>query len=415
MIKRPDKVSFDWKNIATMVFLITPFFRPTIINDYSSFAFLKTVFSLWLLASCVSAVIRFVTRNGKIDLFLTGIIIMLFVFYISTILHNGDVFDATIDSAMLLSAALIVGTLNENEVEAFLACLVGIVLFLVAAELVMRVLFPNGIYTSDGSVRWILENGSLQSRWCFILVFASCALDHMRMAKLGLLSLFATSASAILILQLSSATSFIAFIVEVVIIFFAGNAWLQRVLTCRKVSVVILILTLATVFFRVFDFLPYEAIATFLGKDLRYSSGATFTGRTYIWDSVIDSITQSPWLGYGYQQFVATDLIQFYSQTNFSSAHNLWLQIAFQGGLIGLCCHLLSYYSTCIKADSAGGYTRMLIVGLLGAFLVTSIFENTLSSVLILALAIPSSNVVLATVERGCSKIKKGGLCRVSL
>lgn len=415
MISRPDKVRFDWKTIATMVFLIMPYFRPTIINDWSSLTFLKTIFSLWLLASCAVAVMRFITRNGKIDLFLMGIVMMLFIFNISTILHNGDAYDAMIDSAMLLSAALIVTTLSENEVESFLSSLVGIVLFLVVAELIMRVLMPNGIYTYNGSVRWILENGSLQSRWCFILVFAACALDYMRMAKLGLLSIFAVLASTILVVQLSSATSFVAFIIEVGIIFLAGNAWMQRVLTCQKVNIIILILTFLIVFLRVFDFLPYEVIATFLGKDLRYSSGATFTGRTYIWDSVIGSIAQSPWFGYGHQQFVVTDLIQFYSQTNFSSAHNLWLQIAFQGGLAGLCCYLLSYYSACKKADSARGYVGMLFVGMLSAFLVTSIFENTLSSVLILVLAIPSADAVLPSIGRGCSKIEKEEPCRVSL
>lgn len=414
MIRTSGQISLGWKTIAAMVFFIMPFFRPTIINDWSSLAPLKTMFSIWLLVSCVAIVIRFVVRNGRIDLFVSGIVAMLLVFFTSTLFHHGSTYDATINSAMLLSSALIVTTLNKDEVAPFLVALVGIVLFLVVAELVLRAIIPSGIYTYDGSARWILENGSLQSRWCFILVFASCAFDYMRMTKLGALSLVSVLASTILIIQLSSATSLVAYVIEVVIILFAGKKWLQGILTTRKVNVIILTLTLTIVFLRVFDSLPYEAIATFLGKDLMYSSGATFTGRTYIWDSVINSIAQSPLFGYGYQQFVASDLIQFYSQTNFSSAHNLWLQIAFQGGLVGLSCHFLSYCSACKKADLVGGYAGMLYVGLLSAFLVTSIFENTLSSTFILVLAISSSDVVLEVIGRGSVEREKEILCRVS-
>lgn len=191
-----------------------------------------------------------------------------------------------------------------------------------------------------------------------------------------------------------------ALIVEVLVFVLAGNKRLQQVLTCRKINLAFIVLMLAIVFFRVADYLPYDSIAHFLGKDLRYMSGATFTGRTYIWDSVISSIAQSPLFGYGYQQFVATDIYQFYSQTNYGSAHDLWLQIAFQGGLVGLACFFLAYFSLCHKADSVGqSRARTLFIGLLAAFLLTSIFENTLNSTFILALAIPTSGVMLEAME----------------
>ena len=398
--KLNNEAGSDWKSVVVMLFFVVPFFRPTIINDWAAMSALKSVFAIWLLAACAVAVARFIARNGRIGLFLLGLASMLLVMYISTFAHGGSSYDAMINTAMILSSALLVTTLEKREVRPFLLALAGLLLVLVTSELVLRFAAPQGIYRMDGSARWILENGSLQSRWCFVLVFAAGALDYMKKGRYGFFFYLCAAISLLLVLRLASATSTVALVAEVVIFIFAGNKRFQRALTCRRVNLAFIVLVIAIVFLRIADYLPYDSIASFLGKDLRYMSGATFTGRTYIWDSVILSIAQSPVFGYGYQQFVATDIYQFYSQTTYGSAHDLWLQIAFQGGFVGLFCFLLAYFSLCHKADAVGlGRARTLFVGLLIAFLLTSIFENTLNSTLILALAIPTSGVMLEAME----------------
>ena len=398
--KLNQEAGSDWKSVIAMLFFVVPFFRPTIINDWAALSALKSVFAIWLLAVCAVAVARFITRNGRIGLFLLGLASMLLVMCVSTLAHDGSSYDAIINTAMILSPALLVTTLEKREVRPFLLALAGLLLVLVVSELVLRFVTPQGLYRMDGSARWILENGSLQSRWCFVLVFAAGALDYLKKGGYGFFFYLCAAMSLCLVLRLASATSTVALVAEVLVFVFAGSKRFQRVLTCRTVNLVFVVLVASIVFLRVADYLPYDSIASLLGKDLRYMSGATFTGRTYIWDSVISSIAQSPVFGYGYQQFVATDIYQFYSQTNYSSAHDLWLQIAFQGGFVGLFCFFLAYFSLCHKADAVDlGRARTLFLGLLIAFLITSIFENTLNSTLILALAIPTSGVMLETLE----------------
>lgn len=383
-----------------MFFLVMPFFRPTVVNDWAALSSLKVIFALWLFAAFVVAVFRFVARNGRIGLFLSGLVLMLAITFMSTPLHDGLVYGAAVDIATILGVALFMTTLEGREVKAFLVALTGILLALVMSELLLRSLVPQGIYVYEGRPRWILENGSLQSRWCFILVFTTAALDYMRCGKYGILFYASTAASMLLAFQLASATSIVALAMEVIIILFAGNSKLQRMLTCRMINVVFAGLAFAIVAFRVADYLPYDTIASILGKDMRYVSGATFSGRTYIWDSVIASIAQSPFFGYGYQQYVAVDVQQFYGQGSYDSAHNLWLQIAFRGGFAGLAGFFLSYCALCSKADSAGnGRSRSLFVSLLAAFLLTSIFENTLNSIFVLVMAIPVSDAFLETIE----------------
>ena len=399
----------DWKGVVVMLFYLVPFFRPTIVNDWAALAALKSVFAIWLLIACVAVLARFIARNGRIGLFLLGLASMFLVMCVSTFAHSGSGYDAMVNTAMLLSSALLVTTLERKEVEPFLSALVGLLLLLAVSELVLRLIVPQGIYRVDGIARWVLESGSLQSRWCFILVFAAGALDYAKNGKFGLVFYLCVATSLLLVLQLASATSTIALVAEVLIFVFVGNKRLQRVLTCRRVNLVFAVLAIVIVFFRVADYLPYDSIASFLGKDLRYVSGATFTGRTYIWDTVISSIAQSPFFGYGYQQFVATDVYQFSSQTNYGSAHDLWLQIAFQGGFVGLACFFIAFFSLCYKADAIGqGRARTLFVGLLIAFLLTSIFENTLNSTLILALAVPTSGVMLEAMEGRATPTRSG-------
>ncbi|MFB2875810.1 O-antigen ligase family protein [Floridanema aerugineum] len=70
-----------------------------------------------------------------------------------------------------------------------------------------------------------------------------------------------------------------------------------------------------------------------LGKD------PTLTGRTDIWEFVIDKIKERPWLGFGYEAFWLPggegENVKFYIFLVLSQAHNGYLDVAVHLGLIG--------------------------------------------------------------------------------
>jgi exopolysaccharide production protein ExoQ len=85
-----------------------------------------------------------------------------------------------------------------------------------------------------------------------------------------------------------------------------------------------------------------------LGRD------PTLSGRTYIWEAVIDQIWKRPWFGYGYQAFWkekgeaeyvwrAVRFIVF-------QAHNGFINIGVELGLVGLSLFVLSLFFTYIRA-----------------------------------------------------------------
>jgi O-antigen ligase len=89
-----------------------------------------------------------------------------------------------------------------------------------------------------------------------------------------------------------------------------------------------------------------------LGRDL------TFTGRTDIWAAVINKIWERPWLGYGYHVFwlgVADGTIELWSPTinkfiTPATAHNGFLDLGLDIGLLGLFFFAFSYVKVCWQA-----------------------------------------------------------------
>lgn len=89
-----------------------------------------------------------------------------------------------------------------------------------------------------------------------------------------------------------------------------------------------------------------------LGRDL------TFTGRTDIWAAVINKIWERPWIGYGYNVFwlgVADGSIELWGPTTSSflkpaHAHNGFLDLTLDIGLLGLIFFIFSYIKVCWQA-----------------------------------------------------------------
>jgi len=119
---------------------------------------------------------------------------------------------------------------------------------------------------------------------------------------------------------------------------------LFRVLRSRNslvvLGVAVLFLTLSSL--AVLAVGNLATIAQVIGRDL------TFTGRTGIWSVVLSKIALHPWLGYGYRGFwrgMEGDSADVWYETFFMApnAHNGFLDITIQLGLIGLFILLCSY------------------------------------------------------------------------
>jgi O-antigen ligase len=81
-----------------------------------------------------------------------------------------------------------------------------------------------------------------------------------------------------------------------------------------------------------------DDLALAFSRSGRLEEILSLTGRTEIWAAVIGLIEQSPWLGHGFasSRDLLPDAWQGAHGWTTTSAHNLWLQAALGGGLVGL-------------------------------------------------------------------------------
>ncbi|NET58565.1 MAG: O-antigen ligase family protein [Symploca sp. SIO2E6] len=85
-----------------------------------------------------------------------------------------------------------------------------------------------------------------------------------------------------------------------------------------------------------------------LGRD------ATLTGRTEVWDAVIEKILERPWLGHGYKAFWqpggGQDYVWYVFRITFTQSHNGYLDLTVELGIIGLLLFALSFIMAYFKA-----------------------------------------------------------------
>ena len=127
--------------------------------------------------------------------------------------------------------------------------------------------------------------------------------------------------------------------------------------------------------------LNFELLLGGLGRD------ATLTGRTTIWELVLDKIHERPMLGYGYSAFWAdpngpVSDVWAVSRWNATHAHSGLLEVWLGVGLVGLTLFALGFISTIAAAlrdiRSEGGGESLWILVFLSLFLAISVTESSI-------------------------------------
>lgn len=123
-----------------------------------------------------------------------------------------------------------------------------------------------------------------------------------------------------------------------------------------------------------------DAMFELIGKD------KTFTGRTEIWNGLIASISQSPWLGYGYGVYWLDPTgpsyyVRLELEWGIPSAHNGWFETWLSAGVVAVLLFSLLYIVTLMLAlnriEKGGTETYWAILSTV-MFLLFSMSESTI-------------------------------------
>lgn len=122
------------------------------------------------------------------------------------------------------------------------------------------------------------------------------------------------------------------------------------------------------VIFRMQELFLSDFIVNYLGKDL------TFTNRTFIWDVVIQKFSDSWFLGFGRGNTLISDSLPY---LNVNEAHNGFLQIALETGLLGIISIVLIILTARnqIKLNNSHSFSHVLSFSIF-AFMLIGLTES---------------------------------------
>lgn len=278
---------------------------------------------------------------------ITGIVIMLKlrqVFYItfiitifyltvgvSTIINGGDLAELLSNSILIIGFVMWVELLLRNYPIRALQVLNFIFASLTYINLLFFLVFPNGYnnyYSSTGLlvVRYFLGVYNQFAAVLIPAVIISVIYSLIKHKKICLSTWVLISSVVFTFLYFWSATSILGIGLIIFYLIFVHKGLLKYFVNYKILSICFIALFIMIVFannLSIFAFI----IEDILNKDL------TLSTRTRIWEAAIQMISQSPFMGYG---FLEGGRYIFISHSIERNAHNMFLQILLQGGVIGL-------------------------------------------------------------------------------
>lgn len=161
-----------------------------------------------------------------------------------------------------------------------------------------------------------------------------------------------------------------------VLYIFAMAESLKRLSLKSKKSVLIILLFLMSVSLALFLLLMnFELFLSANGRDI------TLSGRTSLWDTLWQFITEKPWLGYGYGSFFSgqsreANLLWQAHDWSPVHAHNGYIQFWLNLGLVGLLIFLVGYFSCLFKSLYKYLSTKEIRLLWIFLFLIYTIVQN---------------------------------------
>lgn len=259
-----------------------------------------------------------------------------FIVGVSTYINLGDISRLISDSLLIIGFVLWVELLLKNFPLKTLQILNYVFSSLTYANVIFFLIFPNGYenyYSSTGLlvVRFFL---GVYNQFAAILIPAVVISVIYSLARYNRVIL----STKILILTVLftfiyfwSATSILGIVLIILYLLLVHKGLLKYFINYKVITVSFISLFVMIVFFNNLELFSF-VIEDILNKDL------TLSTRTRIWDVSIQMISLSPILGYGYLEGGNYIYISERIQRN---AHNMFLQIVLQGGILSLSTFIL--------------------------------------------------------------------------
>lgn len=331
-------------------------FVPNSFQIFSSQAY--NAFIIWKILVLSLVCIQALTKTGGkiiLDGLLKAIIISMVLLAVPTLIHSGSItkyFGFVFDS---LGIVYVIKNICSKYREYFFLALRLLIRLIIYLNLFLLLIFPDGIFVGHSMNMAVRYNflGMDNQAAAIIITFMAIliALDKLdkRSSMLILLDVIAIITSLML---LWCATAIVGGMVFISILCY--RRFLKGTISLKTGLILITIAFFLIVFFRIYELMSF-IIVDVLGKNMGLS------GRIELWSSAIRTWLEYPVLGHGIQQ---TELLVYFSIMNdYRHAHNQFLQILINGGVVYMLAFIYMLIRVERKIDKHLSNTSVYIMG----------------------------------------------------
>lgn len=349
--------------------------KPGSFSEYVAWKKIGDIINIMRIFVCTWCLLYFFLKRVKIDKFISFVVLFYLSLLFSTFYFGQTYVNLLFEFASILSWIVLFKTNIFNNKKKFFTNLENMFLFLLTINLITIVLFPGGFYqnSSGYSSNYFLGYDNNLITYIFPALALSFTNSYGETGKVGLKSIYLLIISLLSIILTWSATGVVA--ISIIAVLFSIYTFKKKDFPINKYIIIVLSLFVCIVLLRIQNIFSF-IIEGWLKKDL------TFTGRTYIWDIFIKQIKQSLFIGHG-----IVDYKYLIKSLNAGHAHDYFLQILYQGGIIALAMFLGFFFTAINKMKNCKQkkYAGIIIF----AYLISFIFEAyTLTNMFIIVLLI---------------------------
>lgn len=313
--------------ILIYVLLLIPLFKPVCVTVLSNT--INNVYNVVFLLDAMIIIALYILK-AKCSKNIIYTIIFIIVLIVSTILNNGELNNCIMLGIKILTLCLIVEFGVKRNTKTFLIAFEFILSILVYINFITLLIYPKGMYmsyVSGYSSNWFLGFKNIHILYILPAILLNLINNSIASRKITVRTCTLLMVSTFSMIRVWSATGIVGIVLCLLYIFLPQKVKNAKFFYIKNYIITEVSLFLGIVMFRIQNLFSY-IIVDLLKKDL------TFTGRTIIWDYIIEYIKQKPLLGYG----IESTITRFSKGTLLHSyhAHNIILELIYKTGLIGL-------------------------------------------------------------------------------
>lgn len=293
---------------------------PGFLNEYT----IGDVFD-WIKVAVGILMITLVFFQKKLSSGIIAIAFFYFSFVFTSIIKLGNVVSAVKVFSNAIVFSIIISLGIANNIQVLNDVLTFNMFMLWTGELICLFLFPNGICRDNyyyNAYGFISIDNQLAP---FVIISFFILMFNLLNGKKSLISIICLIEMFASVFITWSATCIVVAFILLAYIFLFYKKDIESFLDVKVLSLIVLALFFAIVFFRVQEIFSFF-IEGFLGKSI------TLTGRTEIWDLAIYQIKQTVLFGRGF----CAEHGWIFWHNKFFYSHNLFLEILLIGGVFSL-------------------------------------------------------------------------------